>query len=73
MKENEATTAIFYAIISTQPGKLLLVTYILIVIGLSGIDLGHLLIMEVVKAIQKSLPRESLLIPQSHSGRYHHF
>jgi hypothetical protein len=41
--EESATTAIFYAINSTQP-------------GLSGIDLGHLLIKRVVFELQKELP-----------------
>jgi hypothetical protein len=41
--EKEATTAIFYAITSTQP-------------GLSGVDLGHMLIEKVVQALQAELP-----------------
>jgi len=47
---SEATTAIFYAIVSTQP-------------GLSGIDLGHLLIKRVVKELVAELPRALLLPP----------
>ena len=42
--EKEATTAIFYAIVSTQD-------------GLSGVDLGNLLIKRVVQRIQSELPR----------------
>lgn len=42
--ESEATTAIFYAITSTQP-------------GLSGVDLGHMLIEQVVSALKQELPK----------------
>lgn len=42
--EADATTAIFYAITSTQP-------------GLGGIDLGHMLIEQVVHALQQEFPK----------------
>jgi hypothetical protein len=43
VSEQEANTAIFYAITSTQP-------------GLSGVDLGHMLIEQVVDALRAELP-----------------
>jgi len=46
VSEKDATTAIFYAITSTQP-------------GLAGVDLGHMLIEHVVQELQKELPHLS--------------